>query len=151
VSLGFDELGKHGMIVGNIDEKGLKLEFVPLDEREFKLQEIDVTELQSKEDLIEKINELEFLDKELIEIILVGKRNFEIDKYELYKLISNDKIIKIKNKTKVNYNLNELSNNTTLKGLFAMEMLNKLENPNLTEEQKEIIENAIEIGMEALN
>ena len=32
-----------------------------------------------------------------------------------------------------------------------MEMLNKLENPNLTEEQKEIIENAIEIGMEALN
>ena len=122
-----------------------------MDEREFKLQEIDVTELQSKEDLIEKINELEFLDKELIEIILVGKRNFEIDKYELYKLISNDKIIKIKNKTKVNYNLNELSNNTTLKGLFAMEMLNKLENPNLTEEQKEIIENAIEIGMEALN
>ncbi len=57
-------------------KKGLKLEFVPLDEREFKLQEIDVTELQSKEDLIEKINELEFLDKELIEIILVGKRNF---------------------------------------------------------------------------
>ena len=75
----------------------------------------------------------------------------ELLQEELYKLISNDKIIKIKNKTKVNYNLNELSNNTTLKGLFAMEMLNKLENPNLTEEQKEIIENAIEIGMEALN
>ena len=42
----------------------------------------------------------------LIEIVLVGKRNFEIDRYELYKLISN--------------------------------------------EEKEMIEKAVEIGMEAL-
>lgn len=151
ISLGFDELGKHGMIVGNLEEKGLELNFVPLDEREFKLQEIDVTELHSKEDLIEKINELEFDERELIEIILIGKRNFEIDKYELYKLISNDKIIKIKNKTKINYDLKKLANDTTLKGLFAKKMLEKLEDENITEEEKEILEKAVEIGMEALD
>lgn len=151
ISLGFDELGKHGMIVGELEEKGLELNFVPLDEREFKLQEIDVTELHSKEDLIEKINELEFDERELIEIILIGKRNFEIDKYELYKLISNDKIIKIKNKTKINYDLKKLANDTTLKGLFAKEMLEKLEDENITEEEKEILEKAVEIGMEALD
>lgn len=150
VSLGFDELGLHGMIIGNLERNKLELEFMPLDEIEFKLQDVDVTEMNSKEELIEKINELEFAENNLIEIILVGKRNFEIDKYELYKLISNDKVIKIKNKTKINYNLEKLANGTTLKGLFAKEMLQKLNEDNLSEEDKEIIEKAIEIGLDAL-
>lgn len=150
ISLGFDELGKHGMIVGDINKNECKLEFVPLDERELKLKEIDVTELQSKEELIEKINELNFEQNELIEIILVGKRNFEINKYEILKLITNLKIIKIKNNTKINYDLEKMANETTLKGLFAKEMLEKFKNTNLSNEQKEIIEKAIEIGMEAL-
>ncbi len=150
VSLGFDELGEHGMIVGDLDKDKINLEFVPLDETEFKLQEIDVTEINFKEDLIEKINELEFKENYLIEIILTGKRNFEIDIYDLYKLISNDKIIKIKDKTKINYDLNKLSNENTLKGLFAKKMLEKLNNNNLLQEDREIIEKAIEIGFEAL-
>ena len=150
VSLGFDELGEHGMIVGDLDKDKINLEFVPLDETEFKLQEIDVTEINFKEELIEKINELEFKENNLIEIILTGKRNFQIDRYDLYKLISNDKIIKIKNKTKINYDLNRLSNENTLKGLFAKKMLEKLNEENLADEDKEIIEKAIEIGFEAL-
>lgn len=150
VSLGFDELGLHGMIVGDLEKDKLQLDFVPLDETEFKLQDVDVTDINSKEELIERINEFEFPENNLIEIILVGKRNFEIDKYELYKLISNDKIIKIKNKTKINYDLKKLSNDTTLKGLFAKEMLKKLNEDNLSDEDREIIEKAIEIGLEAL-
>ena len=78
-------------------------------------------------------------------------RNFEIDKYELYKLISNDKVIKIKNKTKINYNLEKIANDTTLKGLFAKEMLKKLNDGNISENEKEVIEKAVEIGMEALD
>lgn len=150
VSLGFDELGPHGMIVGELEKNKLQLDFIPLDEVEFKLQDVDVTEINSREELIEKINELEFPNNSLIEIILVGKRNFEIDKYELYKLISNDKVIKIKNKTKINYNLEKLANETTLKGLFAKEMLQRLNDESLSDEDKEIIEKAVEIGLEAL-
>lgn len=150
-SLGFDELGKHGMIVGELEKEKINLEFVPLDETEFKLFDLDVTEIISKEELIEKINEINFEENNLIEIILTGKRNFEIDRYELYKLISNDKVIKIKDKTKINYALEKLSNDTTLKGLFAKEMLAKLNEENIPEEQKEIIEKAVEIGMEAID
>ena len=150
VSLGFDELGQHGMIVGEIEKNNLKLEFVPLDETEFKLYELDVTDIEFKENLIEKINDLKFEKNNLIELILIGKRNFEIDAYELYKLILNDKIIKIKNKTKINYDLKKLENETTLKGLFAKEMLEKLNEENITEEEKQKIEMAIEIGMNAL-
>ena len=150
VSLGFDELGKHGMIVGDVEKEKIKLEFIPLDEKEFKLKEIDVTEIISKEELIEKINELSFNENELIEIILIGKRNFEINTYELNKLIFNEKIIKIKNKTKINYNLEKIANENTLKGLFAKNIKNKLNDETLTEEEKEIVEKAIEIAFDAL-
>lgn len=150
-SLGFDELGEHGMIVGEIEKEKINLDFIPLDETEFKLYDLDVTDIISKEELIEKINELNFDENNLIEIILIGKRNFEIDKYELYKLISNYKVIKIKNKTKINYNLEKIANDTTLKGLFAKEMLKKLNDENISENEKEVIEKAVEIGMEALD
>lgn len=150
ISLGFDELGKHGMICGNLDNDSIRLQFIPLDDTEFKLEEVDVTDIISKEELVEKINDLVFEENTLIEIILVGKRSFEIDKYELYKLTSNDKIIKIKDKTKINYNLDILANESTLKGLFAKKMSERLNTQNLTENEKILVEKAIEIGFDAL-
>jgi len=150
VSLGFDELGEHGMIVGEIEKGKLELEFVPLDEEEFKEIKIDVTEILSKEELIEKINNLEEKNNVYIKIILIGNRNFEINKYEILKYIKNERIIKIKNHTKIAYNLETMANENTLKGLFAKEMLKKLKQPDLTLEEKEMIEKAIEIGLGAL-
>ncbi len=138
------------MIVGDLNKSEIKLKFIPLAEIEFKLKEIEITNIFSKEELIEQINELIFEEKELIEIILIGKRNFEINLYELYKLISNSKVIKIKDKTKINYDLRLLSNENTLRGLFAQKMLDKLQDESLTEEYKRKIEKAIEIGLEAL-
>lgn len=150
VSLGFDELGEHGMIVGEVQKGELTLEFIPLDEEKFKEIEINITDITSKEELIEKINEIEIQNNEYIKIILVGNRNFEINKYDLLKYIKNERIIKIKNHTKIAYNLEKMANEHTLKGLFVEEMLEKLNQPEITEEQREIIEKAVEIGLEAL-
>ena len=148
-SLGFDELGEHGMIVGEIEKGNLKIEFVPLDEEQFKEIEIDITSINAKEDLIEKINNLEIQNNEYIKIILIGSRNFEINKYDLLKYTENERIIKIKDHTKIAYDLEKIANENTLKGLFAKEMLEKLKQPEITEEEKEIIEKAIEIGLNA--
>ena len=148
-SLGFDELGQHGMIVGELNKEKLNLEFISLDEKEFKIENIDTTNIEAKEELIEKLNGLEFKENELIEIYLIGKRNFEIDTYELNKLISNDKIIKIKNKTKINYNLEKISQENTLKGIFVKKMLQKL-NDTDDLEKRQIIEKAIEVGLDSL-
>ena len=148
-SLGFDELGQHGMIVGELDKEKIKLEFIPIDETEFIIQNLDITQINSKEELKEKINELNMEENNLIEIYLTGKRNFEIDTYEIKKFITNEKIIKIKNKTKINYNLEIIAEENTLKGIFVKKMLDKynlLEN----EEEKSILENSIEIGLESL-
>ena len=150
VSLGFDELGKHGMVVGEFNEKQLSLDFVPLDDKEYKVIELDITNINSKEELIEKIEDLDINENEYIEIVLIGNRNFEINIYELLKLVLNDRVIKIKDKTKIGYDLDKLSNETTLRGLFIKEMKEKLNEENINDEEKEIIEKAIEIGLNVL-
>jgi len=148
ISLGFDELGTHGMIVGNIEKEKIEIEFVKLDEKEFKEIEMDITNINEPEELLEKIEELELNEKDLYKIILKGNRNFEINTYKLYKQIESRNIIKLKDKTKIGYDLNKIANHSTLKGIFAKEMRNKLEEGNI---EKELLEKAIEIGMQALS
>ena len=151
VSLGFDELGKHGMIVGDIEKGKIRLEFVQIDEKEFVEKEIDITNIISKEELIETLNGQVFDQNKFVKIILTGKRNFEIDTYNLYKFVENKQIIKLKNKTKINYDLNKIANENTLKGMFAQEMIKKINNENLTQDEKEMLEKTIEIAFEALD
>lgn len=147
VSLGFDELGKHGMIVGNIEKGKLELEFIPVDNKEFVVKEIDVTSILDLDELATEINNIEFNENIYYKISLIGKRNFEIDLYKLNKLIVNSNVIKIKDYTKMNYDLEKLSNENTLKGLFVKEILEKMnENPD----DEEILEKALEIGFEIL-
>ena len=149
ISLGFDELGEHGMIVGDVEKNKLETQFIKLDDKQFTKRELNVDSIYSKEELIEKINELEIEENNYVEIILIGNRNFEINKYDLIKYILNNNIIKIKDNTKIAYDLEKLENENTLKGLFIKEMNKKLKNAE-TEEEKEIIEKSIEIGLASL-
>lgn len=148
ISMGFDELGKHGMIVGEIlENKKVNIEFIPLDKKEFVEYELNIEEILSKEELIEKINEIEIEENKYYKIILIGKRNFEIDKYEIQKYINSPNIIKIKDNTTIKIDLEKLSEQNNLKGIFVKNMLEKLNN---TEEDKELILKAIEIGLDAM-
>lgn len=148
IALGFDELGEHGMIIGNIENKQVKIEFVKLDEKEFREVQIDITNINEPEELLQILEEIDLNEKDLYKIILTGNRNFEINTYKLYRQIETRNIIKVKDKTKIGYNLNKIANSTTLKGIFAKEMLYKLKDENI---DKETLEKAIEIGMEALS
>ena len=141
VSLGFDELGKHGMIVGEIIDKKLNKEFIKIDDREFVEFELDVSNIISEEELIEKINSINE-ENELYKIILVGYRNFSIN-IDI-KLI-NKNIIKIKDNTKLKLDFKE--NNSTLKGLFVKK-LNERKNNNLIDEKT--YEDILEIAEQAL-
>ena len=64
-----------------------------------------------------------------------------------FKKIKNKNILKIKNNTKLNYELEELAKENNVKGIFVRNMLKKLEE-NI--DQKEEIEKAIEIGLEII-
>lgn len=149
ISLGFDELGNHGMVVGNIEKDNLQLEFVSLDEKEFKEIEIDITNLQTVEELLEKINDLHLQGNNLYKLILTGNRNFEINTYKLIKMLEAKEIIKIKDKTTLGYDLEKISKEqNTLRGIFVNEILNKIEKEP---ENKEMLEKALEIGIEVLS
>lgn len=148
ISMGFDELGKHGFIVGNIEKEKLEIAFIPADNREFKEIEFDISEINDEEELIEKLNNIQLNTNDLYKIILIGKRNFEININNLYKFINNENIIKIKNKTKLNYNLEEMANENTLKGIFINEIINELNKNNYTQEE---LDEMLEIGLSVLD
>ena len=148
VSLGFDELGKHGMIVGNIEKGSLNLQFVPLDNKEFVIREIDVTEMLDLDELATTLNNMMFAENTYYKISLIGRRNFDIDLFKLNKLLLCNNIIKIKDYTKINYDLERISKENTLKGLFVKEIMDKMSN---NPEDQEVLENALEIGFEILD
>ena len=147
VSLGFDELGEHGMIVGNIEKGSLELKFIPLDNKEFVIREIDVTDMLDLDELATTLNNMMFAENTYYKISLIGRRNFDIDLFKLNKLLLCNNIIKIKDYTKMNYDLEKISKENTLKGLFVKEIMEKMNN---NPEDQEVLENALEIGFEIL-
>lgn len=149
ISLGFDELGNHGMIVGNIEKGNLELEFIVLDEKELVELELDISNITTIEELLEKIEELSIDENTLYKVILIGKRNFEINVYKLIKMIDRKEIIKIKDKTILGYDIEKIAQETTtLRGIYVKEILNKI---NKEPENKKMLEKALEIGLEVLS
>lgn len=146
ISLGFDELGSHGMIVGNIEkDKKLEIAFIPVDKTEFVEKQLDITEIISKEELIEILNGISVEENKYYKIILTGKRNFEINISEILKEMQNGNILKIKDNTSIKIELEELAKQKSLKGIFVKNMLEKI-----NEENEEQIIKAIEIGLDAM-
>lgn len=148
ISFGFDELEEHGMVVGEINDKKLKIEFIKIDERIFREKEIDITNINAKEELIEKINELNIAEKEMTKLVLVGKRNIAINTKEIEKLIENENILKIKDKTTIAIDIEKMEKEASVKGFFIKELREKYKKYGLTEEE---LEQALEIGLNAMN
>ena len=84
----------------------------------------------------------------LIKIILVGNRNFEIDINIVEKLITNNNVIKVKDFTKMNIDLEKLSKENTLKGIFVNEVLEKFKSGEIESEEK--LNSILQIGLEAM-
>ena len=122
----------------------MEIAFIPVDNKEFVELEMNVTEINDLEQLIEKLNELLLDENKFYKVILVGKRKFEIDILELMKLITRENIIKIKNKTQPDYEIEKMINETTLKGIFIKQLLEEKENQNYTGEE---LNKILEIGL----
>lgn len=149
VSLGFDELGERGIIEGNVNKNEIKVEFIPIKTKTFEEIKVDITEINSKEELVQILNEIELGEQSYYKIILTGKRNFNINNNEIMELLTNNLIIKLKDETKDQYDIQELAKKSNLTGIFAKNILNKME--IATEAEKEKFIKAFEIGMGVLN
>ena len=147
---GFDELGKHGIIEGeiNTDTKQISIKFISLDNEEFAKEDIDISNIGSEEELIENINHKEREPNKYYEYIFTGNKDIEIDTNKILRLIEDKKIIKLKDKSKLKIDIEQLSKEKSLKGLFIKELLNEI---NEDESNKDEIYKIIEIGLNAMN
>ena len=98
--------------------------------------------INSKEELIEIINDIQIDKNKYYKIILIGTKNLEIETNDLIKYVINKNIIKIKDKTKIEYDLDKISKEQSLKGIFVKELLDQINKDN----REQILE-SIYIGL----
>ena len=147
VALGFDEIGTHGMVLVNIEKDVLKEEFIPLDEREYRELEIDVSSCLSDEDIVEKIDSLNTNETDLYKIKLMGKKEYMINIKNIKALIEKENIVKIKDKTTLKYDIESIAKETNIRGTFVRNLIEKYDKGII---DKETMDSAIEVGLEVL-
>lgn len=176
ISFGFDELGEHGFLdveinKNNSEKNNLinlkinnnnlnnseinnnnlkinkKIKFIKVDKRIFEEIKLNISEINSEEELIEKIKNVKTDKKRNYKIILEGYKNIEIDLNKIQKMVLNENILKVKDFSKVKYDIKELANQNNLKGVFINRILQKEEEGLCTKEEAE---QAIEIFINAL-
>ncbi len=158
VSLGFDELGKRGFIVGTIEKnKPIELKFIETTAKTFEEKNLNITQMNSQEELIENINELKLDENCYYKIIISGKRNFNFSEQQIMDQLKFKNILRLKNCTQIKYDIEEIEKQISLKGIFAkkiLEKIQKIKHPGeLSTEENEKIQkllSAFEIGMDIL-
>lgn len=132
ISLGFDELGEHGILDVEINKNkiknNIKINFIKIDERIFEEKMINISEINSQEELIEKINNINLEKNKNYKIILNGFKKIEIKTEEIKKLISKKEILKIKDESNFEYDEEKLAKKNNLKGICIKKILEKKEN-----------------------
>ena len=98
--------------------------------------------------MIKKLNKMNY-----IKINLIGEKNFEINTRYIFDNLDMENIIKINDLTTINYDLEEISKENTLRGVFVKNALKEIEILSDSEEdikKKQNIQKAIEIMMEEM-
>ncbi len=151
---GFDELGVKGAYAGEVSKDGADLSFVKFSKRIYCLEEIDISSAYSAQSAAEIIlSKLkggygEAFRDNLYKIVLKGRsENYKSLKVsEILSLLSSELyFVKVKNELKPDYNLEELKNEISLKGLFVKNLLGKIE----AEPDNEGLVQALYLGLEA--
>ena len=128
---GFDETGEHGLVVGEITKQKLKVKFVKMDDTQFEVKYIDISNCLTPNEVLDKLN----LKDRIYKIVLTGIRNIDINTLKEMIAISNKYVCEIEDKTRMDYNLESIATQKTLKGMFTKKMLEEIKN-NPADEDK---------------
>ena len=140
---GFDECGEKGVILGAVGKKNVDLAFVPTCMRQYHWLKVDVTGCETVEDVLEKLN-TQTNARDLFRITLTGQYDGTLDAPVLQNGTSAF-FAKFIDETRPQYHLQALSQDYTLKGLFARGILQRLETAD--EAGKAILLDAADLGM----
>ena len=129
------------MVVGdiNLETKEIKYDFLEMDESEFEIINFDISNYNSIAKIILDMN----LKNSIYKINLTGTRNVDVNELVESLKLSSNSICEIIDNTKSNYNLEQISKESNLKGVFTKTMLLKIkEHP---EKESEILK-AIDVA-----
>lgn len=152
---GFDELGDKGVIYGEISKEFSKFSFIKTGKRNYEEINIDISNVETYQELYSIIKEKikgEDREKNLYKIILTGEINeeFNIDEDIITDYIKSDfYFVKVVDKTKVRINIENVVKGHSVRSIFVKKLLKKLEECEV-EEEREVIEQALKIGLKAL-
>lgn len=146
---GFDECGKKGFVLIDINNGTIKTEFVPFSSREFFEVKVDLTGITENNEIEEKIREkIENIPhSSLVKIVLTGEAEIGTERdidYFLKKFDSLFYFLKIKDKPIRKIDYMKYQHDISLKGEFIRLVLSK---ENLTDDEKSKI---ISTGIKAL-
>ena len=151
---GFDEVGDKGVIIGEIYKGHVDLKFTPICKRKYEVLDIDISSVESYVEIRERvISEIPkaYRENNYYKVRLVGeiKEDFIINKELLLDYLRNDfYFLKLEDKTTLKINLEDISKEYSLKGLYTKEILSLLEN---NEEDEEILKMALKFGLKSLS
>jgi len=156
--LGFDEKGEHGVYLVNINKKNGEVEtryhFIPVQQKKYLEYNLDAGGIQSEEDLLKKaasLLELSNAERDIVKIILTGRipadMNLNLAALE-HALADRCFSLCIGDCTQPDYVLEELAKENNITGVFINMMKEKIENAD--EDEKQMLEKALYIGLEAL-
>lgn len=143
---GFDETGEKGAIYSVVSKSGIKSEFIPLARRRHHEKEIDITGMESSEEIKELLMSNIEDENDLYKFILKGETDLKINESVLIDNLSAF-FIKIYDKTEPKRDLEKCAEEFSLKGLFVKRALLRLEDG----EDEENIKLALKIGLDAMN
>ena len=143
VSLGFDELGEHGVVIGNLEKNNVTYKFQNMEYKHFVEYRLDVSNLKTSDEVLNLVS----LDDDIYRFILTGSRNILIDKLKELLTEQSKNICEIRDLTHIGYDFEKIATEQNLKGFFTKKMLEELKN---NPEQEEEIIKALEITYELM-
>ncbi len=154
---GFDELDDKGIYIGEISKNSCQLEFKAISKRRHLCLDVDISDCLNASEISEKILKHlmaeygENYSSNLYKIILTGEIDEEASILlpEIESRLSNEVyFIKVKDKTTFKIDTEALSKEISLKGIFVRNMMARI-NEAQTEEEKNILRDALNIGLKA--
>ncbi len=147
---GFDETGEKGIYFGTVEKGNVSMKFIPLCQRQFVEERIDISEITQKSEvapfILRKINEKygDIGDNWLYKIVLTGETTLSISTGEVVTALENKLyFVKVKDKTVAPIgDLETIAQENSIKGIFAEKMLKRMKEGN-----KENAESALKLGL----
>lgn len=150
---GFDELGEKGIIIGDISKGYNNLEFREISQRRYQHIEIDITGVNSKEDIINRIYKSlqgENTSDNFYKIVLKGEISDDIlinTKILQYRMKENFYYLKLKDETTFIIDYEKLKSENSLRGIFLKKIYEKMDSEPA---DKEKLERALKLALNAL-